>query len=95
MKQQINDIKYKILPILKRYGTRRAGLFGSCVRGELRAASDVDILVEIGGDLSLLDFVKLKHELEDTLGRHVDLVEYVTLKPLLRDRILSEEVQII
>jgi len=45
--------------------------------------------------LNLLDFVALKLELEDILGRKVDLVEFDTIKPRLKDRILKEQVVII
>jgi hypothetical protein len=92
----INEIKRKVLPVLRKYDLKKAGIFGSIARGELREDSDVDILVEIGrDDISLLDFVGIKLELEDALGRKVDLVEYDTLKPLLRERILAEEVPIL
>ena len=95
MTKDIDDIRKKIAPILKRYGVKKAGVFGSCVRGELREDSDIDILVEIEKDLSLLDFVGLKLEIEDVLQRKVDLVEYCTVKPLLRERILREQVAIL
>lgn len=92
----VKEIKKKILPILKKYGVKRAGVFGSMVRGEAREDSDVDILVEIErDDISLLDFVGIKLELEEALNRKVDLVEYSTIKPLIRERILSEEVPIL
>ena len=91
MKMSIEEIKRKILPILQRYGVKRAGLFGSCVRGEVKEDSDIDILVEIEADISLLDFVGIKIELEYALERKVDLVEYSTIKPLLRERILNEQ----
>ncbi len=88
----IEEIKRKILPILKRFGVKKAALFGSVVRGEARSDSDIDILVEIErDDISLLDFVGLKLDLEEALGKKVDLVEYKTIKPLLRERILSEQ----
>ena len=92
MKNNINKIKQKILPILQEYGVEKVALFGSCVRGEMEEDSDIDILVEIKKDISLLDFVGLKQKIEDALGRKVDLVEYDTLKPLLRERILKEQV---
>lgn len=95
MKMDKEDIKRKILPILQRYGVKKIGLFGSFVRGEMREDSDVDILVEIEKDISLLDFVGLKIEIEEALGEKVDLVEYNTIKPLLRDRILKEQVVIL
>jgi len=91
MKARIKEIKRKILPILQRYGVKKVGLFGSCVRGEMTADSDLDILVEIEKDISLLDFVGLKLEIEEALNRKVDLVEYNTIKPLLRERILNEQ----
>ncbi len=87
-------MKRRILPILNRHNVRRASLFGSFVRGEMREDSDVDILVEIDEEISLLDFVGIKLEIEEALGRKVDLVEYSTIKPLLRERILSELVEI-
>jgi len=91
----IEEIKRKITVILQRYGTRRAALFGSYVRGEMDDDSDIDILVDIEKDISLLDFVGLKLELEDALGKKVDLVEYDAIKPLLKKRILIEQVGIL
>lgn len=44
MKYNIEEIKRIILPILQRYGVKRAGLFGSYVRGEAKERSDIDIL---------------------------------------------------
>jgi hypothetical protein len=88
-------LKRQIIPILTRYGVKKAGLFGSCVRGELREDSDIDILVELASDLSLLDFIKIKLDLEDTLGRRIDLVEYSTIKPRLKERILKEQLAIL
>ena len=93
---KLEEIKEKIVPILKRYGIKKAGVFGSLVRGEAREDSDLDILVEIErDDISLLDFVGIKLELEEALNRRVDLVEYCTIKPLIRERILREEVPIL
>ena len=91
----IGWIKRRALPILRRHGVRRAGVFGSTARGERRRGSDIDVLVEIDRDISLLDFVGIKLELEEALGMPVDLVEYSTIKPLVRDRILQEQVVIL
>ncbi|MDI6735483.1 MAG: nucleotidyltransferase family protein [bacterium] len=95
METQIEKIKRKVLPILQHYEVKRAGLFGSCVRGAMKENSDIDILVEIAKDISLLDFVGLKLEIEEVLGSKVDLVEYSTIKSLLRERILKEQVVIL
>ena len=96
VKQGIEEIKQKVVPILKRHGVTKAGIFGSLIRGEAEKKSDLDILVEISkSDVSLLDFIGLKIELEEALGKKVDLVEYTAIKPLLRERILREEVAIL
>jgi len=91
----IEEIKEKITPILHRYGVTRAAFVGSLVRGEVKPDSDVDILVEIKSDMSLLDFIGIKIELEEALKIKVDLVEYETIKPLIREKILSEQVVIL
>jgi uncharacterized protein len=91
----IEEAKKKILPILKNYRVTKAGIFGSFSRGDMKKDSDIDLLVEIKERISFLDFVGLKLDLEDAVGRKVDLVEYSVIKPSLRKRILSEEIQII
>lgn len=95
MKATIDDIKQKAIPILKKAGATRSSLFGSYVRGEQRIDSDIDILVELPKELSLFDVVGVKLELEDALGKKVDLVEYETIKPRIRSQILSEQVPIL
>ncbi len=95
MVKAIDEIKEAVLPVLKHHGVQRAGIFGSYVRGNVREDSDIDLLVEINTDISLLDFIGIKLELEEVLNHKVDLVEYDSIKPLLKDRILSEQVQIL
>lgn len=95
MTDQIEEIKAKIVKVLKKHGVKRCGLFGSLVRGEMKEDSDIDILVEIEKDISLLDFIGIKLEIEDGLGRKVDLVEYCAIKPSIRDKILKEQVVIL
>lgn len=95
MKQNIDQIKTKVIPILKQAGVTRSSLFGSVARGEAKDDSDIDILVDLPKEKDLLEFVHLKHSLENVLGRKVDLVEYHTIKPLIRDSILHDQIQII
>lgn len=92
---RIDRVKDKILPVLRKYDVRQASFFGSIVRGRWDKTSDIDILVRLSDDLSLFDFIGLKNELEDTVGRKVDLVEYETIKEALKERILSEQVPIL
>lgn len=80
------------LPGLReRYGVTSLGIFGSYVRGEQRARSDLDILVEFDDrPLTLFQFIALENELSDQLGIKVDLVEKCALKPAIGRRILQE-----
>lgn len=91
---KIEEIKEKTVPILVRYPIKRAGIFGSFARGGETEESDVDILVELADEISLLTFVRIKYELEGVLDKKVDLVEYMAIKNRLKDRILSEEIRI-
>lgn len=91
MNNQINEIKETILGVLRRYEVRKAALFGSIATGEATAESDIDLLVEFEGEKSLLDLAGLKIELEELLGKRVDVLTYNSLYPLLKERILSEQ----
>lgn len=95
MASRIDEIRKKILPILKSHEVKKAGIFGSFARGDVSGESDIDILVDIPGDISLLDFIGLKLEIEDAIGKKVDLVEYDTIKPAIRKKILDEQTVIL
>lgn len=81
----------KIIPILKKYGVIRASLFGSVIRGEENKQSDIDILVEMPKGSSLFDMLRVKVDLEESLGRKVDLVQYKAIKDYLKKEILSSQ----
>jgi len=87
----MQTIKKQIVPILRRQGVLRAAVFGSFARGEETRNSDIDILVKMAKNKSLLDLVGLKLELEDKLGRDVDVISYGGIHPLLKSIILKEQ----
>lgn len=91
MNNEIDKIKKKLIAVLKKYKVKRAALFGSIVRGEATEESDIDLLVEFEGRRSLLDLAGLKLELQELLGRRVDVITYRSLHPLLKEKILSEQ----
>lgn len=95
MRVDLDEIKKKALPILKREGATRAVLFGSVVRGEARDDSDIDILVDLPRGTSLFDLAGLKIKLEESLGKDIDLITYNSIDPLLKDHILKDQFQII
>lgn len=94
MRNNIEQIRKNACPIFDRYGVTRAGLFGSFSRKEEQKDSDIDLLIEIKDEIGLFEFVKLKSEIEKTLKRKVDLVEYETLKPSIKKAILKDEIPI-
>lgn len=95
MASTISSLKGKIIPILRRYRAKKAAVFGSYARGDAKKGSDVDLLVQLGEGISLLDFIGIKQEIEEKIGKPVDLVEYSAIKPSLRERILREQVVIL
>ena len=92
--KKIEEIKKKIVKILKKNNVVRAGIFGSYARGEENKDSDIDILVEID-NIGLFDLVGIKLELEDELGKKVDLLTYRSIHPYIKENVLASEVRII
>jgi predicted nucleotidyltransferase len=90
-KTQTEKIIKPILKVLKQSGVKKASLFGSFAKGNASTSSDIDLLVEFKGKKSLLDLAGLKIELEEMLGRKVDVLTYNSIHPLLKEKILSEQ----
>ncbi|OGZ63464.1 MAG: hypothetical protein A2402_00635 [Candidatus Staskawiczbacteria bacterium RIFOXYC1_FULL_37_43] len=70
----IEIIKKKSAPVFKKYGIQSAAVFGSAARGENGPDSDIDFLVRLGDEMGVYKFIGLKYDLEDALGKNVDLV---------------------
>ena len=93
----LSDIRTRrddILRIAAEHGAHNVRVFGSIVRGEASQDSDLDILVRMDDDRSLLDHVALIRDLEDLLGRKVDVVPEEALHRAIRDDVLLEAVEI-
>jgi len=80
--------------IATRYKAKNMGLFGSFVRGEQRADSDIDLLVEFEDEADLFDLVGLTQHLEQKLERRVDVVPLRVLRAELREAVLREVIAI-
>ncbi|MBI2647166.1 nucleotidyltransferase family protein [Candidatus Woesearchaeota archaeon] len=96
-KNELRKLQQKIVPILKSNNVVRAGIFGSYARGEAKKMSDVDILIKVrnGKKFSLFDLVGLQMELEEKLGKKVDLLTYNGISPYLKKYILEDEIKIL
>ncbi|MFN0015175.1 MAG: nucleotidyltransferase family protein [Saprospiraceae bacterium] len=92
MQSGLPEIFRTIEPVLRKYAITRASLFGSFANGTATSDSDVDLLVELSTPIGLLEFIHIKHELEDLLGRKVDLLEFKALKPSLKNLILRSAI---
>jgi uncharacterized protein len=90
----LRDLTAQISPILRRYGVVSAAVFGSLARGETGPESDVDLLVELPGDATLLTLSGLEIELTRELGREVDVVTPRGLKKMIRPQVMAEQVRI-
>jgi predicted nucleotidyltransferase len=88
----VRDKRSEILRLANKYGARNIRIFGSLARGEADTDSDLDLLVTMEEGRTLLDLVGLWQDLEELLGRKVDVTSDGGLSPHLRERILAEAV---
>ena len=83
-----------ILRIARRHGAFNVRLFGSVARGGDRSDSDLDVLVELEPGRSLVDRIALKQDLEDLLGREIDVVTEQSLHPKIRENVRQEAISL-
>jgi len=87
--KEILKVLEKNKEVLKKYGVKRIGLFGSFVRGEQKKGSDIDFLVEFENP-SFDDFMDLVFYLEDLFGRNVELITNGSISPYIQPYIEKE-----
>ena len=90
----LKEKRKEILRIAASHGGQNIQVFGSLVRGEAGPESDVDILIDLAPDRTLLDIVAIKQDLEDLLGRQVDVVTEAAISPYIREHVLEEAVSL-
>jgi predicted nucleotidyltransferase len=82
----------EVIRIAKSHGARQLRVFGSVVTGKEHSESDIDLLATFDGGVDLFDMVRLEFALGEVLGVTVDVVSEKSLRPFLRDRVVSEAV---
>jgi hypothetical protein len=92
---QIDEYRDAIVPILLKNDVDRAGIFGSFARNEADEDSDIDILVSFKRRKGLFDLARLELELEKEAQRKVEVITYDSITPLIKERVLKEEVKIL
>ncbi len=92
LSELLKEKRQEILQIAAKHGAYNVRIFGSVARGEADEKSDVDILVELEPERSLFDLGGLLMDLENLLGRKVDVVTGRGLRKRIRERVLKEAV---
>lgn len=90
----LQEKREDILRLAAKRGARNVRIFGSVARGDADAASDIDFLVTLDAGRSLLDLGGLLIELQELLGRDVDVVSDRGIKPRIRERVLREAISL-
>ena len=88
--ETVHERKEEIQKLASKHGAGNVRVFGSAVRGEDHPGSDLDFPIDIVGPTSAWFPSGLALELEDLLGRRVDVVTEKSLHWVLRDRVLRE-----
>ena len=90
----VDEIREIVIPIAKKHGVAALYLFGSYARGEATAESDVDFLLAGGKICSLYQLAAFRLDLEDALGKQVDILTLGQNNQLFIHKIRKEEVKI-
>ena len=88
----IHEIQQRIAPVVKQYGVKAVFLFGSYARGEATKNSDVDLRVDKGNLRGMFALGALYSDLEDSLGKDLDLLTTGSLDQRFLDQIAGEEI---
>jgi len=88
----LKEKREEILQIAAKHGVKSIRVFGSTARGELREGSDIDFLIEVEGPTTPWFPGGLLADLEELLGRRVDVVEVDAIREPLRRYVLQEAV---
>jgi len=94
MNELFKEKREEILRIAAKHGARNVRVFGSVARDEADERSDLDLLVELEPGRSLMDHAALWLELQEAIGRRVDVVSDRGIKPRIRERVLREAIPI-
>ena len=90
----LKEKREQILAIAELHGAREVRVFGSVARGEATPTSDLDLLLEMEEERSLLDIIAIKQDLEEFLGCRVHVVTEAAVSPYLREKVLREAISL-
>ena len=80
---------------LRKMGVASLAVFGSVARNEYTQQSDIDLLVDFDRDVGLFHLFEIQHRLEEIIGvPKIDLIQTGAIHPALKEKILSEAVNV-
>lgn len=92
IEELLQSKREEILQIAARHGAKNVRIFGSVARGEAKEESDIDFLIDLGENCSSWFPVGLIQDLEELLGRKVDVVTAKSLHYFIREKVLEEAI---
>lgn len=92
--EQLKKYKSQIIELAEANKTVNIRVFGSVSREQANEDSDIDFVIDVGEGQNLIDFIRLKQELEDLLGHEVDLAPSTELREGMRESILKDAIPI-
>lgn len=92
IRERLTSLRPDVLAVAERHGATNLRVFGSIAMDREQSHSDLDLLVDLSPEQSLLGLISLRQDLEDLLGCSVDVTEEKSLHPLIRDDILEQAV---
>jgi hypothetical protein len=92
VKELLKEKREEIIRIAAKHGARNVRVFGSALRGDAGPDSDVDFLVDTGPERTPFSPGGLLADLEELLGRNVDILTEDGLHWYIRERVVKEAV---
>ncbi|MBW4536463.1 MAG: nucleotidyltransferase domain-containing protein [Pleurocapsa minor HA4230-MV1] len=93
-KEQLKTYRSQILTLAERYYAPNIRVFGSTVREDNTHESDVDFLIDVSPEQSLLDLIAFTRGLKELLGCEVDVAQSTVLHSVIRDEVLREAISL-
>lgn len=94
LRELLQERRNEILALAEQHGAYNVRIFGSVARNEPRPDSDIDFLVDFKPGYGLIDRIALIQDLQDLLGRDVDVVRERSLRERIREQVLKDAISL-